>query len=1097
MTVTTTPARTRTRLHWVPAAAGWFFGIIATAALLSSVSMSVRHLTRVPREFIDRYLFNFPDTSFAWAFALAVMAGALAARKRIAWWVLIANLVLAIIFDVSALTERDGSRLEDIGEFLGLTFHIAAVLLLVAAYGEFWAKVRRGAVFKAAAVLVAGNVIGILLAWGLLHLFPGSLQPDDRLEYAVNRVSGFAVATPDYFVGKPNVLLNALFGLFGALALMAAAVVLFQSQRAENALTAEDESAIRGLLEVWGKNDSLGYFATRRDKSVIFAPNGRAALTYRVEVGVCLASGDPIGDPRSWAAAIAAWLQRCSEYGWTPGVMGASSTGAQAYREAGLGALQLGDEAILYPDKFHLSGADMRGVRQAVTRARRAGLTVRMRRHRDLSAAEMATVIERADAWRDTETERGFSMALGRLGDSADGDCLLVEAIEGEGEAATVTGMLSFVPWGSNGLSLDLMRRSPQSPNGTVELMVSDLLQQADTIGVNRVSLNFAMFRSAFEEGARLGAGPVARLWRALLVFFSRWWQLETLYRSNMKYRPQWVPRYACYDDARLIPRVGVASVIAEGFLILPFSRRNKQHTGHHPAVPQVTTALPAAEAPAAGAEPGQAEQLRLPEQVRVRMAKLKELQDQGIDAYPVGQPPTHTVAAAVAAADGTEVTVSGRVLRTRDYGGVTFATLRDWSGDVQLLLDKSTLDGDAADFAAVDLGDLVEVTGLMGFSKNGTRSVLVGRWRLLGKCLRPLPDKWKGLTDPEARVRARYVNLTVNPVARDLIRARSAILHSIRETLFGKGFLEVETPILQQIHGGANARPFQTHINAYDLDLYLRIAPELYLKRLCVGGVERVFELGRAFRNEGVDFSHNPEFTLLEAYQAHADYLTWIDGCREIIQNAATAANGSPVVMRPSQSGTGDAALEAVDISGRWMVKTVHDAVSEALGERIDPDTDLATLRRLCDHAGVPYLSHWDCGAVVLELYERLVEERTQEPTFYTDFPTSVSPLTRPHRSRPGVAERWDLVAWGVELGTAYSELTDPVEQRRRLQQQSMLAAGGDPEAMELDEDFLQAMEYAMPPTGGLGVGVDRVVMLITGRSIRETLPFPLAKPR
>ena len=446
-------------------------------------------------------------------------------------------------------------------------------------------------------------MIGIGLAWGLLHLFPGSLQPGDRLGYAINRVSGFAVATPDFFVGKPNVLLNALFGLFGALALMAAAVVLFQSQRAENALTAEDESAIRGLLEVWGKNDSLGYFATRRDKSVIFAPNGRAAITYRVEVGVCLVSGDPIGDPRAWPAAIAAWLQRCSEYGWTPGVMGASSTGAQAYREAGLGALQLGDEAILYPDKFRLSGADMRGVRQAVTRARRAGLTVRMRRHRDLSAEEMAAVVERADAWRDTETERGFSMALGRLGDSADGDCLLVEAIEGEGDAATVTGMLSFVPWGAGGLSLDLMRRSPQSPNGTVELMVSDVLQQADTIGVNRVSLNFAMFRSAFEQGARLGAGPVARLWRALLVFFSRWWQLETLYRSNMKYQPQWVPRYACYDDARLIPRVGVASVIAEGFLVLPFSRRNRQHTGQHTAVPHLTTALPAPDQ--AGAGPG------------------------------------------------------------------------------------------------------------------------------------------------------------------------------------------------------------------------------------------------------------------------------------------------------------------------------------------------------------------------------------------------------------------------------------------------------------------------------------------------------------
>jgi lysyl-tRNA synthetase class 2 len=1095
MTVTTARTRTRTRLHWVPAATGWFFGIIATAALLSSVSTTVRHLTKVPREFIDRYLFNFPDTSFAWAFALAVMAGALGARKRIAWWVLVLNLVLAIVFDITSLTERDGSRWEDVGEFLGLAFHITAILVLVLAYNEFWAKVRRGALFKAAGVLVAGNVIGILLAWGLLHLFPGSLQPADRLGYAVNRVSGFGVATPDFFVGKPNVLLNALFGLFGALALMAAAVVLFQSQRAENALTAEDESAIRGLLEIWGKNDSLGYFATRRDKSVIFAPNGRAAITYRVEVGVCLASGDPIGDPRAWPAAIAAWLQRCSEYGWAPGVMGASSTGAQAYREAGLNALQLGDEAILYPDQFRLSGADMRGVRQAVTRARRAGLTVRMRRHRDLSAEEMAAVIKRADAWRDTESERGFSMALGRLGDSADGDCLLVEAIEGDG--ATVTGMLSFVPWGAGGLSLDVMRRSPQSPNGTVELMVSDLLQQADTIGVNRVSLNFAMFRSAFEEGARLGAGPVARLWRALLVFFSRWWQLETLYRSNMKYQPQWVPRYACYDDTRLIPRVGVASVIAEGFLVLPFSRRGKQHTGHHPAVPPVAAAVTAAEAAVAApaVAPPDTDRQRLPEQVRVRMAKLKELREQGVDPYPVGRQPSHTVAGALAAADDATVMVAGRVLRTRDYGGVTFVTLRDWSGDVQLLLDKSALDSNAPDFAGVDLGDLVEVTGRRGYSKNGTRSVLVGDWRLLGKCLRPLPDKWKGLTDPEARVRARYVDLAINPVARDLIRARSDILRSIRDTLFAKGFLEVETPILQQIHGGANARPFHTHINAYDLDLYLRIAPELYLKRLCVGGVERVFELGRAFRNEGVDFSHNPEFTLLEAYQAHADYRTWIDGCREIIQSAATAANGAPVVMRPDAT-EGDV-LEPVDISGQWRVVTVHEAVSEALGEPVDPGTELGTLRRLCDRAGIPYLSHWDAGAVVLEMYERLVEENTAEPTFYTDFPTSVSPLTRPHRSRPGVAERWDLVAWGVELGTAYSELTDPVEQRRRLQQQSMLAAGGDPEAMELDEDFLQAMEYAMPPTGGLGMGVDRVVMLITGRSIRETLPFPLAKPR
>ncbi len=1069
--------------------------MIASASLLSSISTTVRHLTRVPREFIDHYLFNFPDTSFAWAFAVAVLAGALAARKRIAWWVLLINVMIAVGFDIASLTQRDGSRLEDVGEFLGLTLHIAVIAVLLLSYGEFWAKVRSGAVLKAAAVLVAGNLVGIGVAWGLLELFPGSLQPEYRLVYAVNRVSGFATATPDLFVGKPHVFLNALMGLFGALALMAAAVVLFQSQRADNALTGEDESAIRGLLAAYGKNDSLGYFATRRDKSVAFAANGRAAVTYRVEIGVCLASGDPVGDPKSWPQAITAWLQLCEQYGWAPGVMGASSTAAQVFREAGLSALQLGDEAILYPDKFRLSGPEMRAVRQAVTRARRSGLTVRMRRHRDLSAAEMAEVIARADAWRDTETERGFSMALGRLGDPADGDCLLVVAVEGAGN---VVGMLSFVPWGGNGISLDLMRRSPQSPNGTVELMVSEVLQQADTVGVSRVSLNFAMFRSAFEQGAQLGAGPVARLWRALLVFFSRWWQLETLYRSNMKYQPQWVPRYACYEDTRLIPRVGVASVIAEGFLVLPFSRRNKQHTGHHSAVPHDLAAT--GQLHLDGSTPSadllspedESDRHRLPEQVRVRMAKLKTLQDNGIDAYPPGNPPSHTVAQALTADDVATVTLAGRVMRSRDYGGVTFAQLRDWSGDIQLLLDSASL-YPGPDFSGVDLGDLIEARGRMGHSRNGTPSLLVDQWRLLGKCLRPLPDKYRGLTDPEARVRARYVDLAVNPASRDLIRARSDILQSIRETLFGKGFLEVETPILQQIHGGANARPFETHINAYDLDLYLRIAPELYLKRLCVGGVERVFELGRAFRNEGVDFSHNPEFTLLEAYQAHADYRTWIDGCPELIQNAARAANGSEVVMRPDENGD----LAPVDISGGWTVTTVHDAVSAALGERIGPDTDLAVLRGLCDNAGVPYLSHWDTGAVVLELYERLVEERTEEPTFYMDFPTSVSPLTRPHRSIPGVAERWDLVAWGVELGTAYSELTDPVEQRRRLQEQSALAAGGDPEAMELDEDFLQAMEYAMPPTGGLGVGVDRVVMLITGRSIRETLPFPLAKPR
>ncbi len=476
-------------------------------------------------------------------------------------------------------------------------------------------------------------------------------------------------------------------------------------------------------------------------------------------------------------------------------------------------------------------------------------------------------------------------------------------------------------------------------------------------------------------------------------------------------------------------------------------------------------------------------------------MDKVQRLETAGVDVYPVAYPPTHTVAAARRSPKGTTVRVCGRLLRIRDYGGVIFAVLRDWSDDIQLVIDRGRVGADrAADFDQYfDLGDLIEVSGQVGHSRRGELSLLAQDWRMIGKCLHPLPDKWKGLADPEARVRRRYVDMAVNTEAREVLAKRSAVVRSLRDTLHRWGFLEVETPVLQQVHGGANAAPFTTHINAYDLDLYLRIAPELYLKRLCVGGMEKVFELGRVFRNEGVDFSHNPEFTILEAYEAHSDYERMMHACRQLIQEAAVAANGRCVALRPGPDG----ALTEVDISGDWPVKTVHGAISAAIGETIGPDTDVERLRTLCDKADVPYQFGWDAGQLVLEMYEHLVEDCTEEPTFYIDFPTSVSPLTRAHRNIPGVAERWDLVAWGVELGTAYSELTDPIEQRRRLTEQSLLAAGGDPEAMELDEDFLQALEFAMPPTGGLGVGVDRVVMLITGRSIRETLPFPLVKPR
>jgi lysyl-tRNA synthetase class 2 len=330
-------------------------------------------------------------------------------------------------------------------------------------------------------------------------------------------------------------------------------------------------------------------------------------------------------------------------------------------------------------------------------------------------------------------------------------------------------------------------------------------------------------------------------------------------------------------------------------------------------------------------------------------------------------------------------------------------------------------------------------------------------------------------------------VDLIVNPEARRMLHIRSDAVRSLRENLTGRGFVEVETPMLQTVHGGANARPFRTHMNAYGLDLYLRIAPELYLKRLVVGGIEKVFEINRNFRNEGVDSSHNPEFTMLEVYEAYGDYDTVRILTQHLVQQAARDALGGTVVRHGE---------DEFDIGGDWPVLTVNEAISRALGEEVTGDTGLEELRKLCDAAGVPYDPGWTRGAVVLELYEHLVEDRTSVPTFYRDYPIDVSPLTRAHRADPRLAERWDLVAFGSEIGTGYSELVDPVEQRARLTAQSLLAAGGDEEAMQLDEDFLRALEYGMPPSGGMGMGIDRLLMLLTGRNIRETVLFPLVKP-
>jgi lysyl-tRNA synthetase class 2 len=487
-----------------------------------------------------------------------------------------------------------------------------------------------------------------------------------------------------------------------------------------------------------------------------------------------------------------------------------------------------------------------------------------------------------------------------------------------------------------------------------------------------------------------------------------------------------------------------------------------------------------------------------LPEQMKVRREKRDRMLADGVEPYPVGFPRTSTLAEIrtryaelpTDTATGDEVSVTGRVIFVRNTGKLCFATLRDGDGtelQAMLSLDRVGPERLEAWKRLVDLGDHVGVTGEVITSRRGELSVLAQRWEMTAKALRPLPVAHKPLSE-EARVRQRYVDLIVRPQARQMVRTRAAAVRSLRDALHGQGFIEVETPMLQLLHGGAAARPFVTHSNALSTDLYLRIAPELFLKRAVVGGVDRVFEINRNFRNEGVDSSHSPEFAMLETYQAYGDYDTMADLTRNLVQQAAIGVSGSTVVTHADG--------REFDLGGEWRSVTLFGVLSEALGEEVTVRTERSRLVEYADKVGLAVDPKWGPGKLAEELFEELVVPGLQAPTFVRDYPEETSPLTRAHRSEPGLAEKWDLYVLGFELGTAYSELVDPVVQRERLVAQAQLAARGDDEAMRLDEDFLRAMEYGMPPAGGMGMGIDRLLMALTGLGIRETILFPLVRP-
>ena len=544
-------------------------------------------------------------------------------------------------------------------------------------------------------------------------------------------------------------------------------------------------------------------------------------------------------------------------------------------------------------------------------------------------------------------------------------------------------------------------------------------------------------------------------------------------------------------SKADLVRGCGYGSIKADGSELLDFDAFKK---AHHLAM----------RAAKGGGSP-------LPVEAVTRREKAKKLAALGQGPYALGFEPSHRNASLQVQyadlANGQEapdaVAVAGRVMTRRVMGKLAFFTLADESGSIQLYLDRASLEAAHPDnpevfsqlTSLVDAGDWIGVHGSLKRTDRGELSVKVTNWNMLSKSLQPLPDKWHGLADIEKRYRQRYLDLIVSPQTRETFRRRARIVSTMRRWLDDRGFLEIETPVLQTEAGGADARPFTTHHNALDLPLTLRIATELHLKRLVVGGFERVYELGRIFRNEGISTRHNPEFTSVEIYQAYADYGTMMELTEQLIVAAAREVCGATQITYQDT---------AIDLTPPWRRATMHDLVQQATGldftgfEGPDPAESRSRAAAAMAEAGLDVPAAADSlGRLLVEAFEQRVEETLIQPTFVLDYPLENSPLARAHRSKPGLVERFELFIVGRETANAFSELIDPLDQRRRLEAQQERRRAGDPEAQTVDEDFLQALEVGMPPTGGLGIGIDRLVMLLTdSASIRDVIAFPLLRP-
>lgn len=1091
----------------VPAWMGWIYTI---AALFCLVMIPFRYAVghRVGRfTYLVLTVLGVPSTAtLGTAVLLAFLALLCFSRKRIGVIALIALHTLHALLSLVALIFSVSNPDVTLAVYLFLGFRLLLssffVAILFASARSFWGKINAQSAWKALVILISGQllVFGIGLAMARV-LAPRSWASSPLAIWVYSRMSGLrlhrGLAIHLMFAHQPGFrALSFFIMVLSGLVMMIAANRFILGQRAK-ARTRSEDLALRSLLIKWGKADSLSYYATRDNRAVIFSADGQAVVSYGVALGVALAAGDPIGDPSSWENAVQRWKSYCYRQGWIPAVISASAQGARIYRNQGLRVRKMGDEAIISPERFERNSSAGRALLAAQRRVARAGVEIEIRRQGELSPAQLREVAMVAELFR-RGNERGFSMSLDRMFAPQESDQLIVTA---RGKDGQLQCLLTFVPWGQRAVSLNLMRRAESAVNGVVEAMVLTLLQQGSEKGIERFSLNFAMFREIFVEGEAVDATINDRVKRALFVKASRFWQLESLYESNARYNPKWLPRYFCFSSDPLVPLSLIAAGMLEGFVPAPqASVRGEPFDWEVDS--QYLSELEAMRSDYTAAKL----QVKLSEQQRSRRAKAEKLSAAGIESFPAGFDLGIPLSQAKARLDAGEgeaaIRTFGRIVARRNHGGVVFWDLYYQGCYLQVVLERRNLTPEQfAHLRLLDLGDLIVVSGRCGASRNGTPSLIAENWTLAAKALRPIPHPAARL-DIATRTRERTMTLLNDAAAMRRLQARSRALSAVRKELIERGYLEVETPMLQAVQGGANARPFVTHSNAYQVNMFLRIAPELYLKRLAIAGMGAIFEMGRSFRNEGADATHNPEFTSLEVYKAGSDYQEMMTLTRELYQAAARAIHGKEIALRPinpedAGAGSSDAEFEEVDISGQWRVISVFEAVSQAVGTTVTPDTGEEDLRSLCAEHHLTPPPGANCGTLLGTLYDELVEARTVKPTFYCDFPVESSPLTRRHRTDPRLAERWDLVAFGMELGTAYSELTDPRDQRERFTQQSLAAAAGDPEAMSLDEDFLNCLELGMTPLGGLGLGMDRMAMMLLGCDIRQVLAFPFVKPR